>query len=96
MLIVRLALGVHCPGVGNRNYGVRHVKADRKRSGGGGYRKKALDDYDDAVVHPDAEHSVKIKIEDSLARGEGKNSGNLQKSMKEDSPKVDGDSTSIL
>jgi hypothetical protein len=70
--------------VGSRNYGVRHIAAGKKRSGGGGYRKKALDNYNDAVVHPDAEHSVKTKIEDSLARAEGKNPGKcsriLQKS----------------
>jgi hypothetical protein len=95
MLIVKSALGVHCPGVGSRNYGVRHIKVDRKRSGGGGHRKKALDDYNDAVVHPDTKHSVKMKIEDSLARADGKNSGKLAKWMKEDSPKVNGHSAKV-
>ena len=91
MEIVRLALGVHCPGVGSRNYGIRHIPVVKKRSGGGGHRKKALDDYDDAVVHPDAECSVKIKIDDSLSRAEGKNPGKVGKWMKEVSPEIDGE-----
>jgi hypothetical protein len=87
MEIVRLALGVHCPGVGSRNYGVRHIKVEKKRSGGGGHRKKALDDYDDMVVHSDAAYSVKVKTEDSLSRVEGKNPAKVGKWMKEQSPK---------
>jgi hypothetical protein len=70
--IVKLALGIHCPGVGSQNYGVHHVPLEKKKSGGGGHRKKALDDYD-------AEYSVKIKVEDSLACAEGKNPGKLGK-----------------
>jgi hypothetical protein len=95
MQIVWLARGVHCPGVGSRNYGLRHVQVEKKRSGGGGYRKKALDDYDDAVVHPDAEYSARVKIEHSLSRVEGKNPGKVGKWMKGVSPEIDGDSDEI-
>jgi hypothetical protein len=96
MLIVRCAPSVHCPGVGSRNYGRRYSKVAKKRSGGGGHRKKNFDDYDDVVVHPDVETSVKVKIEESLSRVEGNNPGPLGKWMEKDSPKDDYDSNSIL
>jgi hypothetical protein len=78
--------------VGSRNYGVRHIQVAKKRSGGGGHRKKKFDDYDDAVVHPDAETSVKVKIEESLSRADGNNPGTLAKWMKQDCPKDDCES----
>jgi hypothetical protein len=88
--------GVHCPGVGSRNYGRRYSKVAKKRSGDGGHQKKKLDDYNDDVVHPDAETSVKVKIEESLSCAEGNNPGPLGKWMEKDSPKDDCDSNSIL
>jgi len=72
-------------------YATCHIPVVTKRSGGGGHRNKALDDYDDAVVHPDAECSVEIKIEDSLSRAEGKNPGKAGKWMNEVSPEIDGE-----
>jgi hypothetical protein len=94
MEIVRLALGVHCPGVGSRNYGVRHIKVEKKSSGGGGgLRKKKLNDYDDIVVHPDADYSVKMKTENSLSRAKGEKTERVGKWMKEgsaaESPKIE-------
>jgi hypothetical protein len=89
MEIVRLALGVHCPGVGSRNYGVRYAKVDNKRSGGGGHRKKAADDFDDIAIHCDAVLSVKVKTEDSLSRASGNKTAKLGKWMKSfESPKM--------
>jgi hypothetical protein len=92
MLIVKCALGMHCPGVGSRNYGIRYTKVAKKRSGDGGHRKKKFDDYDDAVVHPDAETSVRMNIEESLSHAEGSNPGKLGKWTKKVSPKEDSDS----
>jgi hypothetical protein len=75
MLIVRLASDIHhCPGVGSRNYEIQYTKVAKKRSGGSGHQKKKFDDYDDAVVHPDAEtcfcESENRRISVSLARKE--------------------------
>jgi hypothetical protein len=84
METVRLALGVHCPGVGSRNYGVWYVKVDKKSSGGGGHRKKAVDDFDDIAIHCNAAvFSVKVKTEDSLSHATGNKTAKLGKWMKD-------------
>ena len=66
--IVRKARGRKVQGVGNSNYGKRHIKSKLKKSNNPtGKRMQAKDNYGEAGwVHPDGREAAMVKMEESV------------------------------